>query len=152
MSHSHGRRRRLAVSAELEDLLKRYRRVWRKRNDEPIRVLHWRLAGRVWAIDFTGPGLPIEGGCSYLLAVRDLASGQQLLWQPCVEATAAVAVEALTSLFMAHGAPLVFKSDNGSTFTAEAFRNLAEEFDVELLFSPPGFPRYNGRLKRVPAL
>ncbi len=135
------------LRAELDDLLKRYRRVWRKRNQEPIRVLHWRLAGRVWAIDFTGPGLLIEGGCSYLLAVRDLASGQQLLWQPCVEATAAVAVEVVTSLFMAHGAPLVLKSDNGSTFTAEVFQKLAEEFTVELLFSPPGFPRYNGAIE-----
>ena len=67
------------LRAELEDLLRRYRRVWRQRHERPLRVLHWHQPGRVWAIDYTGPLTPIEGRCPYLLAVRDLASGEQLL-------------------------------------------------------------------------
>jgi transposase InsO family protein len=135
------------LRAELEDLLKRYRRVWRKRNYEPIRVLHWQLPGRVWAIDFTGPCPPVDGRYPYLLAVRDLASGQQLLGLPVAEATAAVAANALASLFLIHGAPLVLKSDNGSTFTAGIVTQLAHDFGVENLFSPPGMPRYNGAVE-----
>jgi transposase InsO family protein len=135
------------LRAELADLLARYRRVWRKRHQEPLRVLHWHGIGRVWAIDFTGPLAAIEGHYPYLLAVRDLASGRQLLWQPCAEATAAVAAAALTELFREHGAPLVLKSDNGSTFTAGTVADLIKEFSVQLLFSPPGWPRYNGAIE-----
>ena len=135
------------LRAELEDLLKRYRRVWRKRNYQPIRVLHWQLPGRVWAIDFTGPCPPIDGRLPYLLAVRDLASGQQLLWLPVEEATAPITANALASLFLIHAAPLVLKSDNGSPFTAGLVGQLAHDFGVELLFSPPGMPRYNGAIE-----
>ncbi|HLW66838.1 MAG TPA: transposase family protein [Gemmataceae bacterium] len=135
------------LRAELADLLARYRRVWRKRHQEPLRVLHWHSVGRVWAIDFTGPLAAIEGRYRYLLAVRDLASGQQLLWQPCAEATAEVATAALAELFREHGAPLVLKSDNGSTFTAGTVVDLIKEFMAELLFSPPGWPRYNGAIE-----
>jgi len=135
------------LRAELDDLLARYRRVWRKRNQEPLRVLHWPAPGRVWAIDFTGPLAPVDGVYPYLLAVRDLASGQQLLWQPTVDATAAVTAHALASLFAAHGAPLVLKSDNGSAFIAATTQELLDDFGVEKLFSPPGVPRYNGSIE-----
>jgi transposase InsO family protein len=135
------------MRAELEDLLKRYRRVWRKRHQEPLRVLHWPVVGRVWAIDFTGPRAPVDGMYPYLLAVRDLASSQQLLWQPTVDPTTAATVTALASLFATHGAPLVLKSDNGSAFIAEATAKLLADFGVEKLFSPPGVPRYNGSIE-----
>jgi transposase InsO family protein len=135
------------LRAELDDLLARYRRVWRKRNQEPLRVLHWPNAGRVWAIDFTGPLAPVDGLYPYLLAVRDLASGAQLLWLPTADPTAAVTVTALASLFATHGAPLVLKSDNGSAFIAEATRQLLDKFGVENLFSPPGMPEYNGSIE-----
>jgi hypothetical protein len=135
------------LRAELDDLLSRYRRVWRKRNQEPLRVLHWPSAGRVWAIDFTGPLAPVDGQYPYLLAVRDLASGQQLLWLPTADPTAAVTTNALASLFATHGAPLVLKSDNGSAFIAGTTRKLLDEFGVEKLFSPPGMPKYNGSIE-----
>jgi len=135
------------LRAELTDLLARYRRVWRQRNREPLRVLHWHAPGRVWAIDFTGPLPPVEGHYPYLLAVRDLASGAQLLWLPVEEATAAVAADALAALFKTHGAPLVLKSDNGPPFIAEDVRKLAHEFAVEMLFSPAYTPEYNGAIE-----
>jgi hypothetical protein len=68
--------------AALADILGRYRRVWRRRHRQPMRVLHWSQPGRVWAIDFHGPRPPIDGLYPHLLAVRDLASGQQLAWLP----------------------------------------------------------------------
>ena len=102
---------------------------------------------RGWAIDFTGPCQPVDGRYPYLLGVRDLASGQQLLGLPVEEATAETAATALASLFMIHGAPLVLKSDNGSPFTAGLVGQLAHDFGVELLFSPPGMPRYNGAIE-----
>ena len=133
--------------AVLEDILVRYRRVWRKLNRQPLHVLHWSRPGAVWAIDFHGPRPLIDGLYPYLLAVRDLASGQVLLWRPVAEPTAAIVSEALSSLFALHGAPLVLKSDNGSAFIAGAIRELVQMSDAKILFSPPRMPNYNGSIE-----
>jgi len=132
---------------ELDELLKRYRRVWRQRHRVPLHVLHWPVPGRVWAIDYAEAPAPIEGRFDYLLAVRDLATGMQLLWQPVAAATGANAALALRSLFAVHGTPLVLKSDNGSHFTADAVQALLREAKVACLFSPPHWPRYNGAIE-----
>jgi transposase InsO family protein len=133
--------------AELDDLLKRYRRVWREQNREPLRVLHWPVAGRVWAIDYAGPFQPIDGRWAYLLAVRDLATGMQLLWQPVEAATGDNAALALATLFADYGAPLVLKSDNGGHFACPIVQDLLRSHQVECLFSPPYWPRYNGAIE-----
>jgi len=85
---------------ELEDLLKRYRRVWRKRHQYAPHCLHWQRPGAVWAMDFSEPPRPIDGLYPYLLAVRDLASHQQLLWLPVLDMTADIMIEALRSLLV----------------------------------------------------
>jgi transposase InsO family protein len=133
--------------AELEDLLRRYRRVWRERNRVPMRALRWPVPGRVWAIDFSGPVPAIDGRDPYLLAVRDLATGRQLLWQPVAAATGEAARDALAALFAAHGAPLVLKSDNGSPFVGALVRELLDEHGVAGLVSAPHWPRYNGAIE-----
>ena len=133
--------------AAIEDLVRRYRRVWRKRNREPIHVLHWTRPGAVWAIDFHGPRLGVDGLDPYLIAVRDLASGRQLLWRPVRDATAATARGALAALFAEHGAPLVLKSDNGSAFIAAEFAETLAGAGVKILFSPARTPQYNGAIE-----
>jgi transposase InsO family protein len=132
------------LPAQLQDLLQRYRRIWRRRHHEAMRILQWQVPGVVWAIDFTEAPAPIDGVYPYLVAVRDLASGCQLLWQPLHQANADEAVAALAMLFALHGAPLVLKSDNGSAFAAEVTRALLDQAGVVPLFSPPYWPRYNG--------
>ena len=109
--------------------------------------LTWRGPGRVWATDFTQTPFLIDGIFPYVLLVRDLASSRQLLAQPAMAPTAAVAVAALRELFQQHGSPLVVKADNGSSFTAENFRYLLAESGVTLLFSPPVTPQYNGSIE-----
>jgi transposase InsO family protein len=133
--------------AELADLLKRYRHVWRQRHQQVLHVLHWQIAGAVWAMDFAEAPRPIEGRYPYLLAVRDLASHQQLAWQPVTAATAAETLATLRPLLLEHGAPLVLKTDNGSAFIAEALRDYLLPLEVSLLFSPPHTPRYNGSIE-----
>jgi hypothetical protein len=130
--------------AELADLLGRYRRLWRLRQRQALCVLHWQVAGSVWAMDFAEAPLPIDGIYPYLLAVRDLASGMQLLWQPLRAANAIEASAALVALFVQHGAPLVLKTDNGSPFCADVFMAVLQQWRVLALFSPPYWPRYNG--------
>jgi len=133
--------------AELEDLLRRYRRLCRYRFHETLHVLHWTRPGSVWAMDYTEAPEWIDGHDRYLLAVRDLASGRQLLWLPVAQPTAHETVLALSGLFVVHGAPLVLKSDNGSPFIAEATQALLAQVGVIPLLSPPYTPRYNGAIE-----
>src|SRR5262249_43756893 len=130
--------------AELQDLLGRYRQVWVQRHERWQYVLHWPEPGTVWAMDFAYAPTPIDGLYPYALAVRDLASGQQLLWEPSAAMTAPAVVSALRLLFTIHGAPLVLKSDNGSAFLAGPTKHLLHCWQVAPLFSPPGVPGYNG--------
>jgi transposase InsO family protein len=109
-------------------------------------VLHWDNPGRVWAIDFSQAPVLVDGGLLHLLAVRDLASGLQLLWQPIASATAEAAAAGLAQLFALHGAPLVIKCDNGP-FGAPDVQDLLARYEVATLFSPPLTPRYNGSIE-----
>jgi len=133
--------------AELHHLLMRYRRVWLKRHAGLLFCLHWQRPGSVWAMDFATPPAPIDGQFPHLLAVRDLASGQQLLWQPVEAENAQSTIDALTMLFTIHGAPLVLKSDNGPAFLAADTRTFLRTWQVTMLFSPPGLPAYNGSIE-----
>jgi transposase InsO family protein len=133
--------------AELEDLVKRYRRVWRQRHQSVLHCLHWQRPGAVWAMDFSTAPRPIDGLYPYLLAVRDLASHQQLLWVPTLDMSAKTTIETLWPLLVLHGAPLVLKADNGSAFIADATKEFLFPFGVNLLFSPPHTPRYNGSIE-----
>jgi transposase InsO family protein len=133
---------------EIANLLDRFRRLWRRRHREALMALDWSRPGAVWAIDFHGPrAQPVDGCFAHLLAVRDLASGQVLLWRPVADATARTTVAALQPLFVVHGAPLVLKSDNGSAFIAEPLRKLCDNFGVKILYSPPHTPSYNGSIE-----
>jgi len=132
---------------ELEDLVKRYRRVWRKRYHQAPCSLHWTLPGAVWAMDFHELTKSIDGIYPYLLAVRDLASHQQLLWLPVFDMTAVTVIDSLWRLFHTHGVPLVMKADNGSAFIADATQDFLLSLGVNLLFSPPRTPWYNGSIE-----
>jgi len=133
----------------LADLLARIRRVHRQRYQAEGHRLTWHKPGRVWAIDFSEASSLIDGQCSYLFAVRDLASHRQLGWLAVAELTTAAARGPLKELFREHGAPLVIKSDNGSAFISEAFHELLETAGAEPLYSPPCHPQYNGALERA---
>lgn len=133
--------------AELDDLVKAYRRRWRADNLRLLHVLDWRRPGTVWAMDFAKAPCLIDGHYPYLLAVRDLASGQQLLWQPVAAPTAEVVLAELPVLFALHGSPWVLKTDNGSAFIADALRWYLHRCGVNQLFSPPHTPAYNGSIE-----
>jgi transposase InsO family protein len=98
----------------------------------------------VWAMDHVVPPNSIDGVDRATLAVRDLASGAQLAWQPVPDQTAAPTVAVLKSLIAAHGPPLVLKSDNGSAFKSWEFGEMLYEHEIAWLPSPPRCPRYNG--------
>jgi transposase InsO family protein len=129
---------------EIQDLLRRYRRVWKRRHRILARVLHWRRAGAVWTADFAEPPLAMDGCYGRVLAVRDLASGFQLAWRPVADESAQTACDVLVDLFRSHGPPLVLKSDNGSGFIADLTKKVLADWQVWHLRSPPDLPEYNG--------
>ena len=98
-------------------------------------------------MDFTQPPAPIDGEYRYLLLIRDLASGRQLLALPCHAESAQVATVALRALFRLCGRPLVIKMDNGSAFIAAETQALLREHGVFALYSPPCTPSYNGSIE-----
>lgn len=133
--------------AELDGLVQSYRDLWREKERRLLHVLHWQRPGTVWALDFAEAPSWIDGVYPYLLAVRDLASGQQLLWRPVWALTAEVVGAELLPLFLAYGAPWVLKSDNGSAFRDEGTKRLLQRWSVFTLFSPPRTPSYNGSIE-----
>jgi putative transposase len=133
--------------AALDRRLKDYRTDWRAANRRLLHVLHWQRPGTVWAMDFAEAPRPIDDRYRYLLAVRDLASGYQLLWQPVGAPTADVVLAELEWLFARHGAPWLLKTDNGSAFIADALRWVLHHAGVGQLFSPPHLPAYNGAIE-----
>jgi hypothetical protein len=120
--------------AELRDLLSLYRYLWDEHQPCWRCALHWQVVGAVWAVDFSKVRQPIDGCLPYVLAVRDLASGQQLTWRPVSGPTAAEARAELELLFLLHGAPLVLKSANGSAFLAALWRALLCSWQVWPLY------------------
>ena len=128
---------------ELVDVQRDYWSVYRHHNKVIRAQLTWHSPGRVWAIDHTKAPTPVDGIYPKILAVRDLASGMQLGWQPVPDETAETTHDVLLALFREHGPPLVLKSDNGGAFKAEVIQ-LLQEWCVTQLLSPPETPEYNG--------
>jgi transposase InsO family protein len=90
---------------------------------------------------------PIAGAYPYVLAVRDLASGCMLAWQPLPALTEEVTRAALGRLLALHGAPLLLKVDNGSAFRARALLAFLQAWGIIPLYSPPACPGYNGAIE-----
>lgn len=114
--------------AELDRLAKDYRAQWRAEHRRSLHQLHWLRPGAAWSMDFARAPFRIDGLYRYLFAVRDLASGQVLLWQPVLKESAAVVRAALVPLFLAFGAPWVLKSDNGPAFSADDTKQLLAQW------------------------
>ena len=129
---------------ELGELQAAYRRHYRATHRRSVERLTWREPGHVWAMDHVVPPYPIDGVNRAVLAVRDLASGQQLAWRPVLDQTAPPTADVLKSLIAAHGPPLLVKSDNGSAFKGETVRGVLDEYGIVWLPSPPRTPWYNG--------
>ncbi len=132
---------------EIKDMLQRYRRIYIREDSMDVYALKWKKAGSIWSMDFTRPPKPVDGIYRYILTVRDLASGNCLLWLPCEGETSSVARDALESLFKAHGSPLVIKSDNGSAFISGEISMLLAMYGVVHLLTPPYTPQYNGEVE-----
>lgn len=130
---------------ELEEMLKRYERVHRHRNRLLRHKLTWLVAGSVWAIDHKEAPEVIDWRYPYVLGIRDLATHYQLVWAPTLTKTAKEAAVHLEQQFMKYGPPLAIKMDWG--FFSWEIIELARQYNVVILLSPPGLPSYNGSME-----
>jgi len=133
--------------AELRELKRRYRAVWRKKGVKFVSALRWVSPGSVWAMDFTHPPVPVDGIFPALAMVRDLPSANQLSTLPTPDETAETTRDLLKALLIEKGAPLVLKIDNGPGLKAEPVMELLREHGILPLFSPPYTPAYNGAVE-----
>ena len=140
---------------QVEDIVHRFKRVEHKRRRRGLARLTWRQPGTVWAMDHSYPPTPI---CdrrpdalavqqTRILAVRDLASGYQLAFDPVPDESAEQVVGVLVLLFLLYGPPLVIKADNGGAFDNELVRTMLTQWAVVLLLSPVRRPQYNGSVE-----
>jgi transposase InsO family protein len=133
-----------ASRSPLERHLREYRLRHRRRRRAHLHRLTWHRSGSVWAVDLADPPELVDSSGRAILAVRDLASRYTLAWIPLPRGSARHVAVAMARLFRRTGAPLVLKSDNGSCFTAPAFRMLLARQGVVHLRSPRAWPQYNG--------
>lgn len=126
------------------DIVRRFRRMIRRRKPTEQQVLDWRKSGRVWAMDYAQAPPSMRNTHSHILFVRDLASGVELVSKPVPNRTTGPVIDTLVTLFDAHGALLVLKSDNEGSFRDEDTLEILREQGVTSLLSPPYWPRYNG--------
>jgi transposase InsO family protein len=73
----------------------------------------------VWAADVTY--IPMACGFLYLVAIIDLASRAVLAWRLSNTNDTSFCAAALEEALLRFGKPRIFNTDQGSTFTAEAF-------------------------------
>lgn len=141
---------------------KRVERIWREEGlrvpkKQPKRGRLWLADGscvrhrpthknHVWTYDFvaerTSNGRPLR-----LLTVLDEYTRECLSIDVGRSLKSGDVLERLAELFLCHGVPDYIRSDNGSEFTATAFRTWLGELDVKTLFIEPGSPWENGYIE-----
>ena len=129
---------------EVQDMVRRYRALYRRQNSITVHELHWPSPRRVWAADHVHPPAPIDGLDPRAFGLRDLSSHKQLAWEGVADETSGPVREILEARFIQHGAPLVLKADNGGAFIDMEFKAFLDRWSVFLHLSPPRQPSYNG--------
>ncbi|MGH6864456.1 MAG: IS3 family transposase [Methylocella sp.] len=84
----------------------------------------------VWAADVTD--IPMASGFLYLAAIIDWASRAVLAWRLSNTNDASFCAAALEEALLQFGKPRIFNTDQGSTFTAEAFTSKLVTAGVEI--------------------
>lgn len=122
------------------------------RPEKPPKLEPWHYEvtapGAVWSED--GASFKERGKKSEMILVQDECSRYKTGHALCSGPASGKDVrKLLEELFQTHGAPLVLKRDGGSIFDEDSVRALLDEWGVLSLVSPPGTPRYNGKMERA---
>ena len=85
---------------------------------------------QVWSTDITY--LPVLKGHFYLVAVMDWFSRKVLSWQVSNTMDGAFCVDALEEALLRYHKPMIFNSDQGAQFTANAFTGALRQAQVQI--------------------
>jgi len=85
---------------------------------------------QVWSTDITY--LPVLKGHFYLVAIMDWFSRKVLSWQISTTMDVHFCIEALEFALMHYHKPMIFNSDQGAQFTANAFTDCLNRSDVQI--------------------
>lgn len=87
-------------------------------------------ANQVWSTDITY--LPVLKGHFYLVAVMDWFSRKVLSWQISNTMDVYFCIEALEAALSRYHKPVIFNSDQGAQFTANAFTDRLKRSEVQI--------------------
>lgn len=104
-------------------------------------------ANQVWATDVTY--LPMRNGWLYLVAIMDWYSRKVLAWRVSNTIDTGFCVEALQEAIERCGTPEVFNTDQGATFTAEAFTSVLAARGIKISMDGRGRWRDNVFVERL---
>lgn len=104
-------------------------------------------ANQVWATDVTF--LPMENGWLYLVAIMDWYSRKVLSWRVSNTIDTGFCVEALAEALGKYGTPEIFNTDQGATFTADAFTSVLAAHGIKISMDGRGRWRDNVFVERL---
>jgi len=88
------------------------------------------FANQVWATDITY--IRLAGGYVYLAAIIDLFSRKILSWRLSNTMDTEFCIAALEEALEQYGTPAIFKTDQGSQFTSDAFIEVLTDHNIEI--------------------
>ena len=99
-------------------------------------------------LDFVGPLPPAKGGFKYMLTIIDRYSRYPLA-VPVVSPTAGTLIQQFLNRWVAYfGLPLVVTTDQGSAFTAKAFKDFLLKYNITHNVTTTYHPQANGLVER----
>lgn len=117
------------------------------RHAPPTAQLHpWEWTTKKWSrlhIDFAGP----FQGKTFLIIVDSHSKWLEVAVVSSMSSAAVIST--LRLLFATHGLPDVIVSDNGASFTSEAFKEFAGRNGIRHVTTAPYHPRSNGQAERM---
>jgi putative transposase len=112
-----------------------------------LRGIEITMTNHVWAADITY--IPMARGFCYLVAIMDWASRMVLSWRLSNTLDSAFCVAALEEAISQYGRPLIFNTDQGSQFTAEAFTGVLHAHGIAISMDGRGRWRDNVFIERL---
>ena len=135
------------IDQDLEELVKRCDDCQRFRNQPPVVPLQpWEWPEKPWIrvhADYAGPFL----GRQFLILVD--AHSKWMEVKVVNNATSAVTIDQMCSIFATHGIPEMLVTDNGTVFTSEEFNSFTKQNGIRHVTSAPYHPSSNGLAERA---
>ncbi|XP_054723042.1 uncharacterized protein K02A2.6-like [Uloborus diversus] len=134
------------IDKDVEKVVNSCETCQQTRNVPPKTVIPWENTKTPWArihIDHAGP----FQNSLFLIVVDSFSKWLEVVRVPSTESAATI--NALRKLFATHGIPNILVSDNGPSFTSEAFQDFLVRNGIKFVPTAPHHPSSNGQAERM---